>query len=219
LTNSHLLLKDPSNVWRLSFWKKFFCQLSIKHLILARDPRETINGLCDGWCYPYGYQTVESPEPLMIHGYSERGEWQKHYVNYSTSSDLWKILGTGLPVHLEVVAAMQWVTSYRALLPLLSNRDALYLKSPRSGSELIGFEWIKTYPIAAFQQICRWLEIPFTSTLHQAALNLKTKPVQVTPGTGANGDRWKNSARKEAIEYVSHLPWVIQVAKELGYMY
>jgi hypothetical protein len=88
-----LLLRDPSNAWRLRFWNAVFSTQEMVVLHLIRDARESIQGLCDGWNYSFGFQTLPSSAPLHIPGYTERSinpsvAWKQHRLNFSVDRQL-----------------------------------------------------------------------------------------------------------------------------------
>ena len=119
LESGCLLLRDPSNAWRLPFWRAVFPGQALQVLHLVRDPREAVQGLCDGWNYPYGFQTIPSEEVLAISGYTDspnRGEseWKQHCLKFSINRTLSrKLLNEHQRASLVEVCAFQWLEAHR----------------------------------------------------------------------------------------------------------
>jgi len=210
LDNGILLLKDPSNAWRIDFLKELFRKSTIHWLHLTRDPRESINGLCDGWKFRGGYLTTMSPKPVSITGYTDH-LLQSQYVNYSTPHILWVALSQGNEIALEHLAALQWAEAHRAIMEGVSG-DPKYYKIANDEYP-IGFDWMRDDTEGAVRAICEHLGIPATLSLLQAAFNMSKNVIQATPGTDPRiRDRWKQAENHELVERYAALPFVASIA-------
>ncbi|MFA5137027.1 MAG: hypothetical protein WC489_06605 [Patescibacteria group bacterium] len=204
-----VLFKDPSDAWRIDFWKELFSKSQLFFIVLTRDPRDTINGLCKGWKFPYGFQTIPSPFELKIAGYSEFGSWQKKVVNFSTNAKIWKLISMDKSVDLEYVAGLQWFEAYKSIREGTKNERTLYLK----------FEDVRSDPLKAIAKICNHLNISKTKSLIQAAANFHHNKVQVTPGSGTTIHPWQYKKNTSKINKVANMYIIKSLAQKLGYQY
>lgn len=218
LRETILMLKDPSDAWRIPFWMKALHGQTIHWMHLTRNAPESINGLCDGWRYPYGYITKRFPRPLKINGYtSTKQPWTQWYVNYSTSDKVWQLLLNKETIDLELVAATQWEDAHKSILNSAGNDPNYYRIISEYNSKSFGFEWIRSEPVQAVTAICKKFAIELSPSLVKAARQIGARKVQVTPGTNANPMRWKHSCNHEKImEYVKS-DSVAEVSMALGY--
>jgi hypothetical protein len=108
-----VIIKTPSNAYRLPFYAALFPQARLRILHLTRNAASAINGLYDGWRYPEGFYSVHLPGQLDITGYSDafpgfgRDWWQ---YDLPPGWRDWR----GQP--LEEVCGFQWRSAHRAIL-------------------------------------------------------------------------------------------------------
>ena len=57
LQEKPLVIKTPSNAYRLPFYRSFFEKKELKLMHLKREAAEAINGLIDGWNYSRGFHS------------------------------------------------------------------------------------------------------------------------------------------------------------------
>lgn len=161
LVSRPLVIKTPSNAYRLEALQKLFPGARLRVLHLTRNAAATINGLYDGWCYR-GFFAHCMGRKLEIQGYSDRfPEWGPHW---------WKFdLPPGWPEwrhrRLEEVCAFQWQAAHRAVLEFLERHSAVPFH--RLGFESVVGE--KDERREAFRKLLGWLgvdmETPFVSLL------------------------------------------------------
>jgi hypothetical protein len=106
-----LLLKSPSNAYRLDFLRALFANAEITLLHLIRDPAASVTGLMSGWLH-HGFHKHRLPDgALEIEGYTrpdQTAAWWKfdlppHWQHY-----------THRP--LEEVCAFQWISANEHIL-------------------------------------------------------------------------------------------------------
>ena len=212
-----LLLKDPADAWRIGFWQAVFPR-SFFHLFhLTRDPRAAINGLCDGWRYPYGYHTMRAPKNLRIRGYSEQGSWQSKVANYSSCEVLWKVLNLNCEFTLEDIAALQWSYAHEAILR--ARHEPGYWRIGMPGIHDKGFEWIERSAADAMMTICQQTGIKANSELLGAARSMKSNRVQVIPGIIPSFNRWEKAENANFIHSAASHEFVKYIADQLEYYY
>ena len=218
LAQGILILKDPSDAWRIPFWKELLKGIRISWTHLTRNAYESINGLCDGWKFPYGYITTKSPKPLQVKGYTNpKMPWTKWYAKYSTSDEVWKLLLNKKPVDLERIAREQWVSAHQAIIDEVGGDKHYYRIADKKDKKKIGFEWLRSKPNEAFGQICDMFQIELSSSLKEAVEKITTRAVQVTPGSSMNADRWKHSQNYDKIILQVKSYPVVRLSKILGY--
>mgnify|MGYP001608636168 CR=1 FL=1 len=112
LSSCPLVIKTPSNAYRLPFLAALFPRARVRLLHLTRNVAAAVNGLYDGWRYP-GFFSHPLPVPLAIRGYSDRfpghgSQWWKF--------DLPPGWAAFSAAPLEQVCAFQWRSAHEALL-------------------------------------------------------------------------------------------------------
>jgi hypothetical protein len=218
LSQGILLMKDSSDAWRIPFWQELFQKTSLSWLHLTRNAPESINGLCDGWKFPYGYLTTRSPNTLKINNYTNsRQLWTQWYVNYSTSDRIWEVLLSGEMVDLEYIAALQWADAHRTILDTVGNEPDYYRLASDQDPSRFGFEWLRSKPLEAVTLICQKLDLQLTPSLIDAAERIKERMVQVTPGTEAKSERWMAAKNSDLILAYAQGPELIELSQKLGY--
>jgi len=123
--NSILLLKTPSNAYRMAFVESIFPNADFQHILLWRQPEATINGLLDGWnhqgFFSYDISLLSPPTTLNIEGYKVPRTVASRYWNFDlppgwsrySKSPLWKI------------CTFQWASARQAISRYLSTRTHL----------------------------------------------------------------------------------------------
>lgn len=213
-----LLMKDPSDAWRIQFWKEVFQGRPMSWLHLSRNAQESVSGLCDGWKFPYGYITTRSPRALDIRGYTDiNSPWTQWYANYSMSDHAWSLLLDGNQVDLEQVAATQWADAHRAITDQVGNDPGYYKIASEHDPSKFGFEWFRREPQDAISVICKKLGVRLTNSLIDAARKIGEKRVQATPGTDAKSDRWLSADNHELIMFYTQNQEVAEISAKLGY--
>jgi len=107
LQTKPLVIKTPSNAYRIGFFRDFFAAQKMKVLHLKRQAEHAINGLMDGWMYSRGFHAhwIDSAEirhpdiPKQLWKYDLPPDWQ-HFQR--------------APLH--QVCAFQWLQAHRYIL-------------------------------------------------------------------------------------------------------
>jgi hypothetical protein len=218
LSQGILLMKDASDPWRIPFWQEILKKHSISWIHLTRNAPESINGLCDGWKFPYGYLGTRSPMQLKVRGYTNSTQpWTEWYTKYSTSDHIWELLLSGKTIDLEYIAAIQWADAHRAIIDLVGNEPSYYKLASDQDPSKFGFEWLRSEPVEAVTKICNKLDLELTPSLINAAESIEERRVQVTPGTDAKSDRWRAVKNYNLIRAYVQEQNIIEVSQELGY--
>ncbi len=193
-----LVIKTPSNAYRLPFLWALFPNARFRLLHLTRNPAASINGLMDGWRYR-GFHSHPLETPLEMKG-----------ANTGADQNWWKYdLPPGWQEHtgspLESVCAFQWCAAHKAILQFREEYDvdAYSLRF----EDVLGDKRHES-----FQVLCAWLRIPYHRFLEESVEN-GLPPVMAT--SRPRQRRW--FARAEALEPVLHSDAVQAVAEALGY--
>ena len=214
-TQGLLLLRDPSNAWRLPFWRVVFGKQKIEVLHLIRDPRESIQGLCDGWNYPLGFQTMPSGRRLSIVGYTDSRcgsgvDWKGHSLNFSISESLSRSLLTNREViSLVGICSRQWLESHSAIL-----FECARLRLPRIS---VSFTELRDSPESTFRHVCDsfGLEVSKSGLAFAQAFAERWVMATTTSGRLAR-DRWKDSPFAEEILQVTSSSDFVALSTRLG---
>jgi hypothetical protein len=201
LLDRPLVIKTPSNVYRLGFLRALFRNARFRVLHLIRNPAAAINGLYDGWRH-HGFQAHRMPEPLAIAGYVEREADNRWWWKFDLPPG-WQAF-TRAP--LLDVCAFQWRSAHLAALQEAAS-GGVEIMTLRS-EELMGATGAR---IAAFEEVADWLGVPVEGRFRQAVHD-GIGPVVATAAPRAG--RWR--ARASAIEQVLDGP-TLAVADRLGY--
>lgn len=218
LSQGVLMFKDPSDAWRIPFWKYLLREIPLSWIHLTRNAYESINGLCDGWKFPYGYLTTRSPRPLQVKGYATREvPWTQWYANYSTSDKVWELLLNGQPVDLELVAAQQWIDAHQTIINQVGG-DSRYLRLvDNENPQKVGFEWLRSEPVRAVTQVCNVFGFELTSSLLEAAEKITIRRIQITPGTDGRSNRWRQASNHDLIAAYVRDRTIAKLSETLGY--
>jgi hypothetical protein len=214
LERGALLLRDPSNAWRLPFWKAVFATKSMAILHLVRDVPESLQGLCDGWNYRYGFQTIPSEGPLRIPGYSDRcGErdgWKRHRLNFSVDRHLSeRLLVDDTPLSLVEVCARQWRGAHEQIL---RDSEALGL-----GRATVYFSHLRREPLGGLAAICAALGLELSRSAEEYARSFSSRWVMATVETsGLSHERWRHSQHATEILRVAKRSEFVDLVRALG---
>jgi len=166
-----LVIKTPSNAYRLEFFRALFPGARLRVLHLTRNAAAAINGLYDGWRYPEGFYAHRLDQDLRIRGYSERRTWGQRWWQYDLPPG-WQDW-TGAP--LEAVCGFQWRSAHAHTLAFL---DA----HPEVDRLRVRFEDLIGTPAqarAALDRVVEWLGVSADPPLRQSTL-LAMPPVMST---------------------------------------
>jgi len=202
--NKYLLLKTPSNCYRLPFLKKLFPNASFKVIYLTRNPAASINGLLDGWNYRYGFYSFNIQKMLKkngigalnIKGYSDKHSLHKYWWNFDMFPGWENHMGSAL----EIICSYQW---------LCANQHCQNIFNESTDAIKIKFEDIAFCDLAVkrttFEHISTFIDIPLNLMMD------KIFPyIQVT--RKPNPHRWKEKAniinpllRNKEIKYLANI--------------
>lgn len=201
LRTKALVIKTPSNAYRLAFLRALFPNARVRVLHLTRNPAASINGLYDGWRHT-GFHAHRMREPLRIAGYAEDCPGDRWWWKFDLPPG-WQDF-TDAPL-LEV-CAFQWRSPHQAVLDDVERGDVDYLR--------LRFEDVIRGPhsrAACFQRLGEWLGIPFDGAFRRTACQ-GVEPVAATAPPRPR--RWQacGEAIRRAID-----PQVRAVAERLGY--
>jgi hypothetical protein len=213
-----LLLRDPSNAWRLPFWRKLFKGHEMKLLHLVRDPRESIQGLCDGWNYHFGFQTMPASPSLDVPGYTDRpgvgnSIWKRHRLNFSISESLSRLLSEHRrPMSLVETCGYQWKDAHETILA----------ESRRLGLSrtVVNFADVRDRSVDTFKEICEALRLACTDSGLTYALSLPSRWIMATiPAGTTSRTRWRNPPFASEIDQLTKTEGFRALAMELGIPY
>ena len=109
IRNRPLVIKTPSNAYRLPFFADFFSRQRLRLLHLRREAAASINGLYDGWRYPRGFHAFRSaevqPGPCESAGPHPEPGWWKY--DMPPGWQHWK------QAPLTQICAFQWAEAHR----------------------------------------------------------------------------------------------------------
>jgi hypothetical protein len=210
-----LLLRDPSNAWRLGFWRSIFPKQRIDILHLIRDPRESVQGLCDGWNYPFGFQTMPSERALSIHGYTDTAslggsDWKQCRLNFSIDTTLSrKLLDEHRAMTLVEICAHQWRRAHESILT----------EAQRFGFHrtVVNFAALRETTERTFRGICAALDLDSSQSGLDYARSFPERWIMATaPALRAGHERWKTSGFATEIRAVASSGYFDEVALDLG---
>lgn len=198
LQSRPLVIKTPSNVYRLGWLRRVFPNARVRVLHLTRNAAASINGLFDGWRFP-GFHSHDVGG-LAIAGYT--GEFP--------GSDRWWKFDRPPGWHqftrspLENVCAFQWTSAHEAVL-----RDNDPGRLTLRFEDVMGDPDRQAYAVGA---LARWLNQPVEAELLQT---LRHGLPLVMATAQPRHRRWFD--RAALIEPVCHAPAVASVMAALGY--
>ena len=173
-----LLIKTPSNAYRLPFLRRLFPRAEIRILHLVRQPAAALNGLYDGWRFG-GFHSYPATD-LRIAGYTDVRPGDAGWWKYDRPPG-WRAMGQR---PLLDVCAFQWAAAHRAILDWVDGHAPPYL--------CVRFEdTLGPDRLATFRRIAAFLGVELTGALLKAA-NLGIEPVMATARPRAH--RWRDRA-------------------------
>lgn len=188
-----LIIKTPSNAYRLPFFKKAFPNLQLLHL--TRNPAAAINGLMDGWLF-WGFH-AHYLEKLEIEGYSKTVAGGEHWWKFDLPPG-WQDFVQGK--NLVEICAFQWASAHRAIL------------NEKNVGFRVRFEEFLREPLRTMEGVCEWLGVPMEASFKKVLLEgLAPRMATASP----RQRRW--FARHRELEPILALPEVREVAEALGY--
>jgi hypothetical protein len=199
-----VVVKTPSNAYRIPFLRALFPNAKLRILHLTRNAAAAVNGLYDGW-HHHGFFSHRLASPLAICGYSElHPGWGDCWWNFDLPPG-WQEW-TGRPL-LEV-CAFQWCSAHRALLDEeqeLPPEDVLQIRF----EDITG---TSEQRLAALAQTIHWLNVPLEPAL-VGAIELGLPPVMAT--APPHPRRWLQRAAE--LQPVLRMQVVSETMERLGY--
>jgi hypothetical protein len=197
LASKPLILKTPSNAYRMPFLRALFPKARVRVVHLTRNPAASINGLVDGWRFR-GFHAHRMASPLEIAGINpDDRDWWKYdlppgWEDWQTAS-------------LVQVAAFQWSSAHRSILNTVStdSNETLRLRF----EDVVG-----PSRSSAFQSLFDWLAVKLDAPM-ATVIETGLPPVMAT--SRPRQRRWFD--RAEELGPVLETESVVHVAQELGY--
>ncbi|MCM4083545.1 sulfotransferase [Paractinoplanes hotanensis] len=202
LATRPLVIKTPSNAYRLGFLRALFPNARTWVLHLTRNPAASINGLYDGWLH-HGFHAHRMERPLSIQSYGVDRPEDRWWWKFDLPPGWQEYTGATLPC----VCALQWRSCHRAILEYVAGSGLPYLR--------VHFEDLMHSPqrrAAVLAGITGWLGVPMDEALREIARHGLREPVAATvpPGLG----RWR---RRAEMVQAAVGPQELELAEELGY--
>ncbi len=196
-----ILIKTPSNAYRLEFLRSLFPSAQFRILHLTRNPAASINGIYEGW-YHWGFHSHYVGPDLQIPVYSDE---------VSADREWWKFdLPPGWEAYchapVEQICAFQWSEANRAILDFVQRNDVDYMR--------VRFEDLcngNPGRLSICRELSGWLGIAEDRLL--ATLSLPLPYIMATKGPRAG--RWRENAA--ILERVIDHPTIRSLATTLGY--
>jgi hypothetical protein len=193
LQSKPLIIKTPSNAYRLPFFKRFFENQRLKILHLKRDAQSSINGLLDGWRYERGFHAH------FLEGFELKDEPQ-------IPTGTWKY---DLPPHfsdflsgtLPEICAFQWNTAHRSILENRHIADD-YLS--------LWFQDIVEHKDSTIKTLWDWLKV--SRVLVEPISPIRGMPL-VMATCAPRERRWFE--KKIIIEEMTQAPKILQTMEDL----
>jgi Sulfotransferase family len=196
-----LVVKTPSNAYRLGFLRALFPNARLRVVHLTRNPAAAVNGLYDGWNH-HGFHSHRMSEPLGITPRPDADAEQRLWWKFDLPPGWRQVAASPL---LDV-CAFQWRSAHQAILDACDPRDPDYLR--------VRFEDLvdgRSRRLATLSLLSSWLGIPFDGALRRAAV-WGIAPVAATMPPAPR--RWCHRAAELASAIT---PEVFDVASALGY--
>lgn len=202
LEHHPLVIKTPSNAYRLPFLAGFFPRARFRVLHLTRNAAASINGLFDGWRH-LGFFSHPFPGRLAIPGYSDVcGPWAADWWKFDLPPG-WEAF-THRP--LTEVCAFQWRSAHEATLDFLEHRP---VDSHRLAFEQLLEPRTRT---DALKSLAQWLGVPLEAP---AATEVFSQLPVIMATDHPRNHRWLE--RAEMLEPVLASPPLRDTMRRLGY--
>ena len=204
LSTRPLVIKTPSNAYRLPFLRALFPNARVRVFHLTRNAAASVNGLYEGWRYRGFYSHPVDPE-LALERYSDEfPEWGRRWWNFDLPPG-WEEWTTGSLVE---TCGFQWRSAHEAILAdAAATADSDYL---RLTFEDVGGD--STARGQFLQRFSDWLDRPFEPAFLVAAGN-GLAPVMAT--SRPEPDRWRKI--RDQLSPVLRDPRIIETMIRLGY--
>lgn len=187
-----LMMKTPSNAYRMDFLRALFPNARVQVLHLTRNPAAAINGLVDGWRFR-GFHAHRLGSPHDIQGAPERDWWK---YDLPPGWEAWTNRS------LVEVAGFQWRSAHTHILKT-RGEDALQVRF----EDLTGAARMKT-----FEAIFAWMGADLDAPMRDV-ITAGLPPVMATERPRQR--RW--FARADLLEPVLADPDIQRTAEALGY--
>lgn len=198
-----LLIKTPSNAYRLPFFEALFPNARLRLLHLTRNAAAAINGLYDGWRFR-GFHSHRVDPPLRSAGYSDEHPDAAGWWKFDLPPG-WRDW-TDRP--LVEICGFQWRSAHQALLDYVDASGADHLRVPFE--HVIGSEQQRE---ALLDRACAWLGIPFDEPLQDVVTSM---PPPLMATSRPRHRRWFDKAA--LIEPVLERPDTRLLNERLGYV-
>jgi len=159
LAERPLVIKTPSNAYRIPFLRAMFPNARIRLIHLTRNPAAAINGLRDGWRHR-GFHAHHMREPVRIAGYGDEHPGERSWWKFDLPPGWQRYTTATLPE----VCAFQWRSAHEAIRRQIDRGD---LEVNR-----LRYEDLLASPASratAIEKLTGWLGIPFEGALRAAA--------------------------------------------------
>ena len=197
-----LVIKTPSNAYRLQFLAELFPNARMRILHLTRNPAASINGLLDGWRYR-GFHAHRMSEPLSMAGYADQRPEDVSWWKYDLTPG-WQSLATR---SLAEVCAHQWASAHESILE--------YLEEHVCDHHRLAFEDLVGSPErrkGAFTRLFDWLGVALDEQM-ESVIEEGIPPVMAT--SRPRHRRWYE--RAGLLEPLIAEPRIQALARQLGY--
>ena len=187
-----LIIKTPSNAYRILFFRKLFERQKLHILHLKRDAQSSINGLIDGWRYKRGFHShilenfVLEDEP-SIPKHIWKYDLPPNYQTYISNSSL------------ADICAFQWLSAHEFILRHRHNVD---------GYHSLWFQDVIDHNIPILDDLWKWLGV----TKHIKMDPIQSLPLEMATCTPRQF-RWFQ--RKSIINNLTLHKKIISLMKEL----
>lgn len=196
-----LLIKTPSNAYRLGFLRALFPSARFRVLHLTRNPAASINGMYEGWRH-WGFHSYYVGPEMEVPGYGGEGGADCGWWKFDLPPG-WRDY---LRAPLESICAFQWVAAQDAILEFVRRAGPDYRR--------VRFEEIADggggRP-GVCQDLCAWLGLGGDAMPETFSRPLP--PVMATAPPRLR--RWRDNP--ELVERVVNRPDVQRLAHALGY--
>lgn len=190
-----LVIKTPSNAYRMAFFLRRWPNLRVLHL--SRNPGAAINGLMDGWRYA-GFHSHRIP--LNVPGYSDSVPGGKEWWKF----DLPPNWAPYQNAPLTDICAFQWASAHQHILEFLQAHPVDRLS--------IHFEDFLRDPHATIAKVCAWMGVAVDPQMN-TILNRGLQPHMATQRPRQR--RWFD--RQAELEPLLNRPQIRDLAQALGY--
>jgi len=201
LARRPLLIKTPSNAYRLGFLRALFPAASFRVVHLTRNPAASVNGMYEGWRH-WGFHSHYVGPELEVEGYGGEGGADRGWWKFDLPPG-WQDYRRA---PLESVCAFQWGAAQAAILK--------FARRPGWDYRRVRFEQLAggdESRLRVCQDLCGWLGVGADTPPETFARPLP--PVMATAAPRPR--RWRENAA--VLERVINQPFIRGLARDLGY--